>query len=150
MLLVERPDNSSSKESTSNNNGLPPVPRVHLLPNSPAAFKVINEISSSLFFWLQSVDQAAQAKQHSSEANGDDDDSGAMATFRGYSIEPGASGIASSTEGDQAVGGGGDVLPVVPAWQVVLPGRVLGVAAKDPAEPVHSYVKVGGGGVNFE
>ena len=110
------------------------APRVHIYPATPAVSAAIAASSSNIFFWLQQqqqVDPTAAA--------------GAETFLRGYSLAP--TGSAESAGGSAA---GDGVVAVVPAWQVVLPGRLLEVASRDPTEPVHSYVKVGvgGGGVS--
>lgn len=106
---------------------LPPVPRAHILPNTPTAQDHISKTNSTLFFWLKQQQPGTAASSSSSGNDGD-----ITTVLRGYGVSAG-SRPDSQSEG---------VLPVVPAWQVVLPGTVLGMAAKDPAEPVHSYVKV--------
>lgn len=121
-LLVEPTPSSSI-----NSDDLPPTPTVHLLPNTPAAQTFISQASSSIFFWLK---QTQPTSSHATDSSSDD--GGVTTVIRGFGLE-------SAVRPDDQAGG---VLPVMLAWQVVLPGQVLGMAAKDPAEPVHSYVKV--------
>jgi hypothetical protein len=91
------------------------TPRVHILPNIPSVSAAVTASSSNTFFWLQQQ----QA-----------DTAAAETVLRGYSL---AAGAQADVEG---------VVPVVPAWQVALPGQLLALASRDPTEPVHSYVKV--------
>jgi hypothetical protein len=106
--------------SSSSNAEQQPLPKVHLLPDSPSAQQQLAKSSGSLFFWL--LQQGSDAGLAA--------DGPSQTVLRGYGFEAGAAQV------------GGSGLPVVPAWQVVLPGRLLGLAAKDATEPVHSYVKV--------
>jgi hypothetical protein len=94
-----------------------PLPKVHLLPDSASAQQHLAKSSGSLFFWLLQQGADAAAKE---------------TVLRGFGFEANAVPDAGS-----------GLLPVVPAWQVALPGQLLGLAAKDATEPVHSYVKVG-------
>jgi hypothetical protein len=96
-----------------------PTLRVHILPNIPSVSAAVAASSSNTFFWLQQqqTDTAAAA-------------AAAETVLRGYSL---AAGAQADAEG---------VVPVVPAWQVALPGQLLALARRDPTEPVHSYVKV--------
>lgn len=114
-------------QTTTAADDLPPTPKVHLLPNTPAAQDYISQTSSSLFFWLKQQQTTSRPRTDGNKGDGD-----VITVIRGYGLESGV------RPGNQA----GGVVPVVPAWQVVLPGQVLGIAAKDSAEPVHSYVKV--------
>jgi hypothetical protein len=114
FLFVEPLPASSSAEEQQ------PLPRVHLLPDSPSAQQHVAKKSGSLFFWLLQQGSDAAAADASSQT-----------VLRGYGFEAGA--VADGSSG---------LLRVVPAWQVVLPGRLLMLAAKDATEPVHSYVKV--------
>ncbi|KAF6258674.1 hypothetical protein COO60DRAFT_1517822 [Scenedesmus sp. NREL 46B-D3] len=95
-------------------------PKVHLLPDSASAQQHVAKSSGSLFFWL--LQQAPDAGTAGAST---------QTVLRGFGFEAGAVPAAGS-----------GLLPVVPAWQVVLPGQLLGLAAKDATEPVHSYVKV--------
>jgi hypothetical protein len=92
-----------------------PTPRVHILPNIPSVSAAVTASSSNTFFWLQQQQT---------------DTAAAATVLRGYSL---AAGAQADAEG---------VVPVVPAWQVALPGQLLALARRDPTEPVHSYVKV--------
>lgn len=111
LLLVESHKSSSDEDA---------LPRVRLLPDTPAVAAAFAAASSDRFFWLQ----------HSSSSN--------SPLLRGY-------GFAGGTTADPSSG----LLPVVPAWQVVLPGPILALAARNPEEPMPPYVKVcvWGGGV---
>lgn len=98
-----------------------PTPRVHLVPDTPSVRAAVAANSKDTFFWT--IQQQQQQQQ--------------TTVLRGYSLTADSDSTATATAGT------GAVLPVVPAWQVVLPGPLLGLATRDPAEPVHSYVKVG-------
>lgn len=91
-------------------------PRVHLLPDTPATRSGLASTSSNTFFWLQEQQAAAAGE--------------ASTALQGYSLAPQAA--------PDSAGG----LPVVPAWRVELPGRLLATAARDATEPIYSYVKV--------
>lgn len=99
------------------------MPRVHLLPDTLSVQAALSESSSSVFFWLQQPqsDGAGAAQGSAGEAD---------TVLLGFSLAPRAD---ADAEG---------LLPVVPAWRTVLPGRRLAMASRDPTEPVHSYVKV--------
>jgi hypothetical protein len=121
FLLVEQDPTAAAADAT---------PRVHIYPATPAVSAALAASSTNIFFWLQ------QQQQDDPTAA-----AGAETFLRGYSLAP--TGSAESAGGSA---GGDGVVAVVPAWQVVLPGRLLEVASRDPTEPVHSYVKVRGGG----
>jgi len=96
------------------------------MPDTPSVKAALSDSSSSsVFFWLQ---------QPQSDGPGAAQDSAGKAdtVLLGFSLAPGAE------PGADAEG----LLPVVPAWRTVLPGRLLAMASRDPTEPVHSYVKV--------
>lgn len=120
FLLVEQqqPTRSSSSEQ-------PPTPRVHLVPDIPSVTAAVAAGASNTFFWLQQP-QAQQQDQDQQQPDADAADT----VLQGYSL-------AAGTQAD-----GEGLLPVVPAWRVVLPGKLLAMASRDPTEPVHSYVKV--------
>lgn len=113
FLLVEPLPASSSTDTQ-------PLPKVHLLPDSASTQQHLAKSSGSLFFWL--LQQAPAAGSSSAKET----------VLHGFGFEANAVPDAGS-----------GLLPVVPAWQVALPGALLGLAAKDATEPVHSYVKVG-------
>jgi hypothetical protein len=101
-----------------------PTPRVHLVPDTPSVTDAIAASSTNTFFWLQQplVDSSSTTAAGAAAAD---------TVLRGFNLA--GSGKADA-EG---------LLPVMPAWQVVLPGQLLALASRDPTEPVHSYVKVG-------
>lgn len=103
------------------------LPKVHLVPHTANTQQHLAKHSSSLFFWLLQQNDTQTPNAGSEDVFA----SQAQTVLRGYGLEA------------SAVPGSSGLLPVVPAWQVVLPGQLLGLAAKDPSEPVHSYVKVG-------
>ncbi|WIA18351.1 hypothetical protein OEZ85_009816 [Tetradesmus obliquus] len=112
FLLVEPLPASSSTDTQ-------PLPKVHLLPDSASTQQHLAKSSGNLFFWL--LQQAPAADSSSAKET----------VLHGFGFEANAVPDAGS-----------GLLPVVPAWQVALPGALLGLAAKDATEPVHSYVKV--------
>lgn len=114
FLLVEQQQPTRSSSSSNQ----PSTPRVHLVPDIPSVTAAVAAGASNTFFWLQQPQQQQQP------------DAAADTVLQGYSLAAGA----------QADGEG--LLPVVPAWRVVLPGKLLAMASRDPTEPVHSYVKV--------
>jgi hypothetical protein len=116
FLLVEPLPASSSTDQK-------PLPKVHLLPDSASTQQQLARTSGTLFFWMLQQQKSAAAAEAGAGTT--------QTVLRGYGFEANA-----------APAGGSGLLPVVPAWQVVLPGQLLGLAAKDATEPVHSYVKV--------
>eukprot|EP00879_Flechtneria_rotunda_P012472 GHRR01013024.1.p1 GENE.GHRR01013024.1~~GHRR01013024.1.p1 ORF type:complete len:683 (+),score=278.61 GHRR01013024.1:59-2050(+) len=102
------------------------LPRVHMVPDVPATQQQFNSASSNLFFWLSQQ----QAGSSSSSTSGGGGKSEFHVLLRGYGFETGARPDSSG------------LLPVVLAWQVVLPGQLLSLATRDLTEPLHSYVKV--------
>jgi hypothetical protein len=119
LLVEQQQQQQHATDSSSDDSDQLPTPRVHVLPDTPSVTAAVAAGASNTFFWLQQQQQQQEA-----------DATTADTVLQGFSL---AAGAAADGKG---------LLPVVPAWRVVLPGKLLAMASRDPTEPVHSYVKV--------
>jgi hypothetical protein len=129
FLLVEQPEPAAADRESDAAADIT-KPRVHLLPDVAATQQQLEKLSGNLFFWLlhsDGVEAAAGGAAAGAEA-GD-----VITVLRGFRV----------VGGSAAAGTGASGVPVELAWQVVLPGQLLELAARSPTEPLHSYVKVG-------